>query len=80
MDDLYTDSNDDTPKERRVLQGTYSSENESGFFNESSRLHALEQEQEQLNSALMALTTHFAKVQFRLKQVVSAPGDEKDVS
>ncbi len=80
MDDLYTDSNDETPKDRLIALGAYSSENESGFFNESSRLHALEQEQEQLNSSLMALTTHFAKVQFRLKQVVSAPCEEKDVN
>jgi hypothetical protein len=28
----------------------------------------------------MALTTHFAKVQFRLKQIVSAPEEDKDVS
>ena len=39
----------------------------------------LEQEQEQLNSSLMALTTHFAQVQFRLKQIVTAPGEEKEV-
>lgn len=79
MDDQISDSNDEMPRERLLLQGTYSSENESGFFNESSRLHALEQEQEQLNSSLMALTTHFARVQFRLKQVVAAPGEEKEV-
>lgn len=56
----------------------YSSENESGFFNESSRVQILEQEQEQLSGSLMALTSHFARVQFRLKQVVSAPNEEKE--
>ena len=28
----------------------------------------------------MALTTHFAKVQFRLKQIVASPDEDKDVS
>lgn len=52
--------------------------NESGFFNESSRLQALELEQEQLNASLMALTTHFGQVQFRLKQIVAAPELDKE--
>jgi hypothetical protein len=38
----------------------------------------LEQEQEQLNSSLMALTTHFGQVQFRLKQIVAAPVEDKE--
>jgi RUN domain-containing protein 1 len=42
-------------------------------------LQILEQEQEQLNSALMSLTTHFAQVQFRLKQIVVAPNEDKEV-
>ena len=55
--------------------------NSKSIFNdELSRLHMLEQEQEQLNSSLMALTTHFAQVQFRLKQIVTAPGEEKEVN
>lgn len=33
----------------------------------------MEDEQELLNSSLFALTTHFAQVQFRLKQVVNSP-------
>lgn len=77
MEEVISDSNDDLLKEKSLL-GAYSSENESGFFNETSRLLVLEQEQEQLSSSLMALTTHFAKVQFRLKQVVAAPSDEKE--
>ena len=44
------------------------------------KLQTLEDEQDQLNSSLLALTTHFAQVQFRLKQIVSAPADEKEVS
>lgn len=47
---------------------------------ESVRLQQLEEEQEQLNAALLALTTHFAQVQFRLQQICKAPLDEKEVS
>lgn len=38
----------------------------------------LEKEQELLNSSLFALTTHFAQVQFRLRQVVHAPPEAKE--
>lgn len=46
---------------------------------EVEQLRQLEEEQEQLNSSLLALTTHFAQVQFRLKQIVSADQDDKEV-
>lgn len=39
----------------------------------------MEEEQESLLSSLMALTTHFAQVQFRLHQVLEAPETERDV-
>ncbi|ESO97682.1 hypothetical protein LOTGIDRAFT_104100, partial [Lottia gigantea] len=42
------------------------------------KLRELESEQEQLNSSLLALTSHFAQVQLRLKQIVSAPADDKE--
>lgn len=42
-------------------------------------MEKLEKEQEQLNSSLLALTTHFAQVQFRLKQIVSAEAEDKEV-
>ncbi|XP_037112055.1 RUN domain-containing protein 1 isoform X2 [Syngnathus acus] len=42
------------------------------------RLRKLEEEQELLNSSLLALTSHFAQVQFRLKQIVHAQSDEKE--
>lgn len=42
------------------------------------KIKNLEEEQEILNSSLFALTTHFAQVQFRLKQVVNAHVDEKE--
>ncbi|XP_064634006.1 RUN domain-containing protein 1-like isoform X4 [Lineus longissimus] len=47
-------------------------------FSEDAQLKKLEEEQEQLNSSLLALTTHFAQVQFRLKQIVAAPNDTKE--
>ncbi|XP_029159612.1 RUN domain-containing protein 1 [Nylanderia fulva] len=42
------------------------------------RVKMLEEEQEMLNSSLIALTTHFAQVQFRLRQIVDAPASEKE--
>ncbi|XP_075873107.1 RUN domain-containing protein 1 isoform X2 [Nelusetta ayraudi] len=42
------------------------------------RLVRLEEEQAQLNSSLLALTSHFAQVQFRLKQIVHAPSGDKE--
>lgn len=42
------------------------------------RLEKLEEEQTLLNSSLLALTSHFAQVQFRLKQIVHAPSADKD--
>lgn len=45
---------------------------------EAERLRDLEEQQELLNSSLIALTTHFAQVQFRLRQIVDAPPDEKE--
>lgn len=43
------------------------------------RLRELEDEQEELNSALFALTSHFAQVQFRLQQVCHASPSDKEV-
>ncbi|XP_075436290.1 RUN domain-containing protein 1 [Ascaphus truei] len=43
------------------------------------KLQRLEEEQDLLNSSLLALTSHFAQVQFRLKQIVRAEdGGEKE--
>ncbi|XP_015248540.1 PREDICTED: RUN domain-containing protein 1 isoform X1 [Cyprinodon variegatus] len=42
------------------------------------RLRKLEEEQDLLNSSLLALTSHFAQVQFRLKQIVHAQSEEKE--
>ncbi|XP_071851985.1 RUN domain-containing protein 1-like isoform X1 [Apostichopus japonicus] len=42
------------------------------------QLKHLEDEQEELNSSLLALTSHFAQVQFRLKQIISAEPEDKE--
>ncbi|KAI5628125.1 RUN domain-containing protein 1 isoform X2, partial [Silurus asotus] len=44
----------------------------------ATRLRRLEEEHEQLHSSLLALTSHFAQVQFRLKQIVHGPSEEQD--
>ncbi|KAM9394219.1 RUN domain-containing protein 1 [Pholidichthys leucotaenia] len=41
------------------------------------RLRRLEEEQEVLSSSLLALTSHFAQVQFRLKQVVQSEEEQE---
>lgn len=45
----------------------------------SEYLRQLEEEQEHLNNSLQALTSHFAQVQFRLKQIIDAPSENKQV-
>uniref|UniRef100_A0A1I8QA64 RUN domain-containing protein n=1 Tax=Stomoxys calcitrans TaxID=35570 RepID=A0A1I8QA64_STOCA len=45
---------------------------------EIGRLKSLEEEQEMLTSSLMALTSHFAHVQLRVRQIVEAPPHERD--
>lgn len=42
------------------------------------KLMKLEEEQDLLNSSLLAITSHFAQVQFRLKQIVHAQSEEKE--
>lgn len=44
----------------------------------SSQIKQLESEQEILSTSLQALTSHFAQVQFRLRQIVDAPSDKRD--
>ncbi|XP_062516626.1 RUN domain-containing protein 1-like isoform X2 [Corticium candelabrum] len=42
------------------------------------RLKILERDQAELNTSLLRLTTHFAQVQFRLKQIVAAENSDKE--
>ncbi|XP_053948676.1 RUN domain-containing protein 1 [Anastrepha ludens] len=46
--------------------------------NELGRLRNMEEEQELLTTSLMALTSHFAHVQLRVRQIVEAPSHERD--
>ena len=41
-------------------------------------MRKMEEEQEEMGNSLMALTSHYAKVQLRLQQVVSAPVDSRE--
>lgn len=83
--DSFDDQNyDDRPTERWAPLGASVSPAPSTVegghcIDESEQLRQLEEQQEQLNSYLQALTTHFAQVQFRLKQTVNAPPEEKEV-
>ncbi|KAH8289694.1 hypothetical protein KR054_009508 [Drosophila jambulina] len=45
---------------------------------ELARLRSIEDEQELLTSSLLALTSHFAHVQLRVRQIVEAPAEERD--
>ena len=42
------------------------------------RVKQMEEEQEELSSSLMALTSHYAKVQLRLQQIVAAPNSARE--
>ncbi|GMT35935.1 hypothetical protein PFISCL1PPCAC_27232, partial [Pristionchus fissidentatus] len=47
-------------------------------FGENQRVKEMEEEQERLNNSLFSLSTQFAQVQFRLKQIGEATGDSKE--
>ena len=46
--------------------------------NTTPQVRKMEEEQEEMGNSLMALTSHYAKVQLRLQQVVSAPVDSRE--
>ncbi|XP_033753271.1 RUN domain-containing protein 1-like isoform X2 [Pecten maximus] len=80
--DSFDEQSDDRPTERWAPLGAAATSPVPGAAAEADhieQLEKLEEEQEQLNSSLLALTTHFAQVQFRLKQIVSADADDKEV-
>ena len=82
--DSFDEQIDERPTERWAPLGAVASSpgpyqtEETSHVGQIDQLRQLEEEQEQLNSSLLALTTHFAQVQFRLKQIVSAPPDDKE--
>lgn len=80
--DSFDEGSNERPTERWAPLGAAVSPSSSPYeprhTYESDELERLEEEQEQLNSSLLALTTHFAQVQFRLKQIVSAKPEDKE--
>ena len=59
--------------------GGSNSEANNGINKElEEKVKTLERDQEELNTSLMSMTSHFAKVQLRLQQVVGAPADKKE--
>ncbi|KAK3770224.1 hypothetical protein RRG08_064334 [Elysia crispata] len=80
--DSFDEGGSDRPAERWAPLGAAVSPTPSPYepshVSDADELRRLEEEQEQLNSSLLALTTHFAQVQFRLKQIVSAEPDDKE--
>ncbi|XP_077549437.1 RUN domain-containing protein 1 isoform X1 [Haemaphysalis longicornis] len=84
LDDPGRESPDDErPSERWAPVGSSEIDDpwddpETCSLSEFERMRHLEEEQEQLNTSLVALTTHFAQVQFRLRQIVNASQEEKE--
>ncbi|KAK6110408.1 RUN domain family protein [Brugia pahangi] len=73
---IFTDESVDM--ERWAPAGESSDELQAVHLDEQIRFRELEEEQERLNSSLLSLSTHFAQVQFRLKQISKADPSERD--
>ena len=81
-------ANDDDEKDEGIMNRTQSLDlDPSTFWSESTegsnqelenKIRRLEEDQDELNNSLMSMTSHFAKVQLRLQQVVSAPADQRE--
>uniref|UniRef100_A0A915D7U6 RUN domain-containing protein n=1 Tax=Ditylenchus dipsaci TaxID=166011 RepID=A0A915D7U6_9BILA len=46
--------------------------------NDSEKVRELEEEQSRLSESVLALSTHFAHIQFRIQQISSAPAEKRD--
>uniref|UniRef100_A0A7I4Z4P3 RUN domain-containing protein n=1 Tax=Haemonchus contortus TaxID=6289 RepID=A0A7I4Z4P3_HAECO len=55
-----------------------SSDDNCSSLNDALRVQQLEEEQERLNNSLFSLSSHFAQVQFRLKQIAEAQGEDRE--
>jgi len=53
-------------------------DNGSPMAEEDDLTRKLQEEHTQLNNSLLALTSHFAQVQFRLKQIIQGPRDDQE--
>uniref|UniRef100_A0A0M3I0A8 RUN domain-containing protein n=1 Tax=Ascaris lumbricoides TaxID=6252 RepID=A0A0M3I0A8_ASCLU len=76
---ISADSDDESVENERLAPIGESSDEQPYSIDEKSRLRELEEEQQRLNNSLLSLTTHFAQVQFRLKQVAQADDRDRDV-
>ncbi|KAJ2951691.1 hypothetical protein O0L34_g13852 [Tuta absoluta] len=84
LDVPFSDDDGETPmwQERREPLGAPKEslcDETSPDLSAGDRLHALEEEQEILSSSVFSLTSHLAQVEFRLRQILKAPQEEKDV-
>jgi hypothetical protein len=61
-----------------MSSGNYSHAKKLPSRDDFERMVQLENEQEELNASLLALTTHFAQVQFRLQQIGQASSGDKE--
>uniref|UniRef100_F1L3B3 RUN domain-containing protein 1 n=1 Tax=Ascaris suum TaxID=6253 RepID=F1L3B3_ASCSU len=75
---ISADSDDESVENERLAPIGESSDEQPYSIDEKSRLRELEEEQQRLNNSLLSLTTHFAQVQFRLKQVAQADDRDRD--
>ncbi|VDN32736.1 unnamed protein product [Gongylonema pulchrum] len=73
-----TSDDESVEMERLAPVGESSDELSAVRFGERERFRELEEEQERLNNSLLSLSTHFAQVQFRLKQIGKADASERD--
>ncbi|KAK6032655.1 hypothetical protein OSTOST_01156 [Ostertagia ostertagi] len=74
-DDADADTTSDTDWRSARLS---SSDDNCSSFNDALRVQQLEEEQERLNNSLFSLSSHFAQVQFRLKQIAEAQGEDRE--
>ncbi|CDW52235.1 RUN domain containing protein [Trichuris trichiura] len=80
-DDSSDQKTSELPGERLVPIGAASDEIEGPLKEtcvEPERMSRLEEEHERLSSSLLALSCHFAQVQFRLQQIRMAPMEDRE--
>uniref|UniRef100_A0AAF5PH12 RUN domain-containing protein n=1 Tax=Wuchereria bancrofti TaxID=6293 RepID=A0AAF5PH12_WUCBA len=75
---VSSSSDDESVGMERWAADVSSDELQAIHLDEQIRFRELEEEQERLNSSLLSLSTHFAQVQFRLKQISKADPLERD--
>ncbi|KFD65805.1 hypothetical protein M514_04711 [Trichuris suis] len=80
-DDSSDQKTSEIPSERLIPIGAASDEIDGALketYVEPERMFRLEEEHERLSSSLLALSCHFAQVQFRLQQIRMAPMEDRE--